>query len=75
LFNDAIDDVGFVCKKKFMAVTLDNASINDAVVSSLHLYPEYDMLHVRCFGHILNLICKAATSNIEDSRFWIDNQS
>jgi hypothetical protein len=63
-FNDAIDDVGFVCKNKFMAVTPSN---NDAFVSSLHLYPEYDILHVRCLGDILNLICKAATSNIEDS--------
>jgi hypothetical protein len=63
-FNDAIDDVGFVARKNLW---LDNASNNDAFVSSLHLYPEYDILHVRCLGHILNLICQAATSNIKDS--------
>ena len=49
---------------KLMAITLDNASNNNTFVSDLITH-SFDLYHVRCMGHICNLVCSAAVEPLE----------
>ena len=46
-----------------MAVTCDNVANNRTMLKEMHvLVPEFhgNKMHVRCFGHVLNLVVKAS---------------
>lgn len=63
------DKYNITVGKMHGGITLDNASNNDKFIE---LYGEktgfdHDMLHFRCFAHVLNLAVQAALSELKDA--------
>jgi hypothetical protein len=68
MFNALLKSIqDWKIEDKLFAITLDNASNNNAMVKLLRhnllekrmLYGKGKLLHHRCAAHVLNLICKA----------------
>ena len=57
---------------KYLKITLDNASNNDAAVSGLKRYwqikeDQSKIFHMHCCAHILNLIVKDGLKHVDDT--------
>ena len=70
LINDEIIDLGI--RDKIFAITLDNASNNDAAIQRLKRFWQIEedhakLFHVRCCAHILNLIIKDGLKQVDST--------
>jgi hypothetical protein len=63
--------IGYGIQKRILGITLDNASNNNTLVNeltdSLDGY-QGSLTRIRCFAHILNLVVKVSSFNMQVDR-------